>query len=158
MIFGRPATDYFFIFVLWALGIAYTVIALGYTPEAQIVPLLVGFPLVALTTIDLISMTETKLGYFFRRVNAAGAREKGQEEPEPAARHAAVIGIVVAFLALFLVIGAIPATAVYIAASMRLLGKYKMFWSLLTGIIVAASCYGVFEALIRIDLYKGVFG
>lgn len=158
MIFGRPATDYFFIFLLWVLGIAYTAIALTYSPEARIVPLLVGFPIVVLTSIDLVSMTQTNIGRAFRRLNAAGAPEKGMEEPEPFSKHLLSIGLVVGFLALFLTIGAIPATAVYIATSMRVLGGYKFIWSTLTGVIVAAASYGIFEALLRIDLYKGVFG
>lgn len=156
MIFGRPAGDYFFIFVLWVGAIAYTAIAWTYSAEARAVPLLVGIPLILLTTIDLLSMTQTKFGVWLRHLNPAGA-PSAEADSEPAWRHGAALGLVFGFLALFFLIGAVPATAIYVAVSMRVRGHFSLAQSVLTGIIVAAACYGVFEALLSIDLYKGVF-
>ncbi|MEJ0024024.1 MAG: tripartite tricarboxylate transporter TctB family protein [Alphaproteobacteria bacterium] len=156
MIFGRPASDYFFIAFLWICAVAYTAIAFTYSAEARAVPLLVGLPLIVLSTVDLLSMTGTKIGTWMRRLNPAGARN-AEADVEPARKHAAALGLVLGFLVLFVLIGAVPATAIYVAASMRLRGDFSLARSVLTGLIVAAACYGVFEVLLSTDLYKGVF-
>lgn len=157
MTLGRPLRDYLFTFVLWVLALAYTTIAFGYPADARIVPLLIGLPLIAITTIDLVAMTATRTGAWMRRFNAGGTPgDQLTSDDEPIPSQIAALGLVAGLIAMFVVVGAVVATGAYIAASLRLRGKFSPWASLAIGLFVAGCCYGVFEILLGIELYQGL--
>ncbi len=156
-LFGRPIGDYAFMAFIWAASIFYTVFALTFTPEGRAVPLLVGLPLIALSTIDLLATSETKASRLLRRIDPAAApREREEDETPPANKQSIALGMIGAFVVLFILIGATPATGIYIASSMRVLGGYKFRTAALVGLIFAACCYTLFEVLLDVDLFPGI--
>jgi hypothetical protein len=160
LIFGRPATDYAFMACIWVAAVFYVVVAFGYAEDARAAPLFIGIPLVLLTTIDLISITNTPAGFLLRKINPTAAPrasdDLGDADGEPANSHGAVLGCLAAFVILFILFGAVVSVALYVASSMWLLGKYKLRTAAMTALIVAAFCYVSFELLLSIDLFKGI--
>jgi hypothetical protein len=156
MIFGRPPLDYAFTVVLWLLAIGYTAIAFGFPESARELPLLVGIALVVLSTIDLVSMTETDIGVALRKLNPSGA-PADQTVPEFSVyRQRLAWGLVIGLVVALLLIGSLAATALYVAGSVYLLGRRPLLMSLAMGLIVAGSCYLLFDLALQVSLYPGL--
>ncbi|MBL8551311.1 MAG: tripartite tricarboxylate transporter TctB family protein [Hyphomonadaceae bacterium] len=156
-LFGRPIGDYAFMAFLWAASVFYTLVALGFTPEAGAVPLLVGVPLIVLTSIDLVAISETKAGRLLRRIDPAAAPSAPDEDDAPPAnKQWLALSMMGLFIVLFILIGVLPAVAVYITASMRVLGGYKFRTAAFVALIFAACAYTLFEILLDVDLYPGL--
>ena len=157
-IFGRAASDYLLVFLLWIWGVFVTLVALGFPAEARAVPLLVGIPLIVLTSLDLLAMTNIKAAAWLRRLDpiAAPSQEVGVKRAT-FGKQVKAWAFVIGFVVLFILINPLTAVAVYIAASMRVLGKYRLLTSLSAGLVVTAFAYAVFERLLHIDLHTGAF-
>lgn len=155
LIYGRPFTAYLAPLLLWAVALAYVGAALGYGPEARLLPLLVGFALLIMLPIDLISISRSSLGRkLSHSVNPAAA-----EEPEDLGGtrvQLKALGAMLAFAIALPVLGIALSIPLYVAGSMRLLGRKSWLQSCLTAAVVGIATYALFELALGIALYPGV--
>ncbi len=158
VICGRPLLDYVFTFLLWLVSIGYTAMALGFPAGARELPLLVGFVLVVFSTIDLISITETPIGRRCRTLNPAGAPPVQASNAEAYSRRRQITAwaLIAALVVLLLLIGALPATALYVATTVFLLGRRPLLMAIVLGVVVAGACYLLFDLALRVDLFPGL--
>jgi hypothetical protein len=156
-IYNRPALIYLAPLLLWFVALAYVVTALGYGPQARLLPLLVGVTLLIMLPIDLISISDTAWGRWLSRsinpVAAEAAEDLGGARPQLRA-----LGTMLAFAALLPVAGIALATPLYIAGSLRILGRMSWTRAILTGAIVGAATYAMFELELGVRLDRGMLG
>ncbi len=57
---------------------------------------------------------------------------------------------------LLLLIGALPATALYVATTVFLLGRRPLLMAIVLGVVVAGACYLLFDLALRVDLFPGL--
>ena len=154
-IFNRPFSDYLFPFLVWVLSLAYVITALGYGPQARLLPLLVGIALLVMLPFDLISISDTPLGRKISgSINQAAKEEKddlGGVRPQLRA-----LGAMLAFALLLPLLGIAMAIPLYVAASLRVLGRKTWTQAVLTGAIVGLGTYLLFELALDIRLYPGL--
>lgn len=154
-IYGRPVTRYLAPLILWILAVIYLVTAIGYAPQARLLPLLVGIALVVMLPIDLIATSETALGRRLRETLDPAAGEEiedlGGARPQLRAL-AAMLGFAVALP----IVGIALAIPLYIIASLRWLGRKSWVAAVLTGLLVGASIYALFDVALGIALYRGL--
>lgn len=154
-LFGRPVAQYALPGALLAVSIGYVVMAAGYSREGRLVPLLVGAAMIVLLPIDLIAISETRLGRRLRRLDAAAA----PVEPEfrvSRRRQLASLGWMIAFALLIVAVGVAAAIPIYVAGSMRLLGRRSWASALATAAAAGIFSYLLFTYALAIDLYPGL--
>jgi hypothetical protein len=151
---------------LAALGVAYTLVALGLPqgslerPEYGLFPLLVGLLLIPSAAIALLES-------FMRgeTPDDSGDQPEVEEEleeparplPGPRVRLFSVIGLLVFYVLAAGFIGHTASIALVSAASVRLLGGRPWVWSLLFGLAVGVVSYLLFTELLNMPLPESIF-
>ena len=78
-ILGTPIIEYVPALVLLALTLVYLATGYGYTPESRAFPVTVGWAALALAIVDIVSRTQTAIGYaILQRLNPAALPEKAE--------------------------------------------------------------------------------
>jgi hypothetical protein len=155
MLLGRPLHQYAFTFALFALSVLYLAMSFGYPREAREVPVLVGVALVALSAIDLASMTNLPVAPWLRRINPTSAPD-AEKAKENVGRELAAGGVVLGFVVLIYMIGILPAMGLYVAGSMLVMGRMRPIVCIVTAALVVGFCYTLFQFALDVDLYTGM--
>ncbi len=86
----------------------------------------------------------------------ARVSETGFPRGEGRTRLLRVLGLTVAFVALLKPLGMVLATALYLAAVVRLLGRHRGWVAIAVGVVAAAFNYLVFAHWLRVPFPQGV--
>jgi len=160
-ILGVPWIRYLTPLVLWLVAAGYVALAATYGREARMMPLLVGGLLVILVPLDIVSLSETAPGRWLRQsINPAAASEL-EAEAEAAAEanwrpRVVAVAWMLSLPLLIYLIGVVAATFLYVAGSLRALGRKRWRTAVGTGLAAAAVGYLLLQALLGIPLYEGL--
>jgi hypothetical protein len=144
---------------LLAVTLIFIVSAHGYSSASGTVPLLIGYSLILLILLDILSRTSTSLGIAIRRLlNPASDAQKGHphEDNAPVHRELIAIGWVAAFTAAVMLFGILVSVPVYIAAYMMVQGRKSMRLSILVAAATTLFLWLGFEVFLSIPLYRGL--
>jgi hypothetical protein len=157
LIFGVPWIRYLTPLVLWLVAAGYVALAATYGREARMMPLLVGGLLVILVPLDIVSLSDTAPGRWLRHsLNPAAASEpEAEAEANWRPRLIAVAWMLSLPLLIYLV-GVLAATFLYVAGSLRALGRKRRRTAVGTGLAAAAVGYLLLQVLLGIPLYEGL--
>jgi hypothetical protein len=150
---GASPTRYIPSIVLALITIAYLIAAARYRPDARALPLLAGSLALGLLVLDLISLTQGRLGSWLTQ-----SMSPERDAPIPVfgrARQAKALAWVCTLTGLSLLIGVLPALLLYVTGSVRFFGRRSWLISALTGILVTGSIWLVFAHVLNIPFYAG---
>jgi hypothetical protein len=160
-VFGTPVVDYLPALAAAAAAAVYLATAYGYSTEARAAPLLIGWSVMALAGLDIVSRTQTAVGTTLTRwINPVAARPGAgaghRQTAYPLIRQLAAIAWIAGFVAGFALIGAVSAIPLYVFAATRIRGHQP--W-LVCAISAAATLFGIwllFSRLLHLEPYPGL--
>lgn len=159
-VFGTDAIDYAPPVAAIVAAAAYLTTAYGYSPDARAAPLLIGWSVVVLAVLDIITRTKTPLGAALTRwLNPVGAtphRAGSAHKSFPLTRQLAAIAWIAGFVAAFALIGALYAIPLYVFAATRWRGERPFLVCLISAAGTLAGIWLLFGRLLHLELYPGL--
>ena len=154
-LFGTRVVEYAPSLGLLAVSIAYLATASGYEGTAGEMPVAVGWIMIVLLLLDLISRTETRAGHKILHVLNPAAEKKREDHPPFARQFSAVVWPIL-FAASLIVIGVLPSVLLYVFGFVRFHGHRPMLASIAMAVGVTAFTWVLFAFALRVDLYDGI--
>ena len=139
-----------------AVTIVYLAVAYTYTEQARLFPVPVGWLMLALLALDLVSRTKTQTGEALTRLLNPAAEAQGAEQRFPVLRQFSAILWVAFFTAALVLIGIMYAVPLYVFGSMRFHGRKSYLTSLIAAVCVTAFTWVLFAFALQVELYPGM--
>jgi tripartite tricarboxylate transporter TctB family protein len=157
-VFGTPVTEYLPAFVLLILTSVYVGTAYQYAPDSRIMPLLVGWCMLALLALDLASRTATTVGQSLTRWLNPSSDRASHAQPATYSLGRQLIAVVwlAGLAALLLSIGVLYAVPLYLFAAIRLRGRRSLLTSVTVAGAMTVIVWLLFTALLHLQLYPGL--
>jgi hypothetical protein len=157
--FGTELSEYIPAAGAAAVAAVYLGAAYRYSPDARAAPLLIGWTVIVLAVLDIVSRTQTPVGRalsgFLNPVTNRPRHLHGAA-PQPAAKQIMAIAWIAGFVAAFALIGAMLAIPIYVFAATRWRGGRPFAVCLLSAAVTIASIWFLFGWLLRLELYPGL--
>ena len=153
---GTPLIEYLPALVMVAITLAYLVTAYTYAPQARLFPVPVGWLMLLLLGLDLVSRTKTPIGETLTRWLNPAAENEEAEPRFPVMRQLSALLWVGFFTAALYLIGIMYAVPLYVFGSMRFHGKKSYSTSLITAVCVTAFTWLLFAFALQVELYPGL--
>ena len=154
-VLGTPFVEYLPALAMVAITIAYLITAYTYSVQARLFPVPVGWLMLALLALDLVSRTKTPIGEQLTRLLNPAAEVEGAEERFPVLRQLSAMFWVAFFTAALVLIGIMYAVPLYVFGSMRFHGKKSYLTSLIAAVCVTAFTWVLFGFALQVELYPG---
>jgi Tripartite tricarboxylate transporter TctB family len=157
--FGTDLSEYLPAAVAAAVAAVYLGAAYQYSPEARAAPLLIGWAVIVLAALDVVSRTQTAIGRALSGVlNPVTNRPRPGHgaAPQPAGKQIMAIAWIAGFVAAFALIGAALAIPLYVFAATRWRGGRPFAVCLLSAAVTLAGIWFLFAWLLRLELYPGL--
>jgi Tripartite tricarboxylate transporter TctB family len=157
--FGTELTEYLPAAGAAAVAAIYLVAAYQYSPEARAAPLLIGWSVIVLAALDIVSRTQTPIGRTLSAfLNPVTNRPRSGHgaAAQPAVTQILAIVWIVGFVAAFALIGATLAIPLYVFAATRWRGGRPFAVCLLSAAVTLAGIWFLFAWLLRLELYPGL--
>lgn len=154
-VLGTPAVEYLPALVMLAVTIAYLTIAYTYTPQARLFPVPVGWLMLPLLALDLVSRTKTPVGESLTRLLNPAAEVEGAEPRFPLLQQLSAVLWVAFFTAALVLIGIMYAVPLYVFGSMRFHGRKSYRTSLIAAASVTVFTWLLFAFALQVELYPG---
>lgn len=145
--------------VSFSIAVVFLLWSYAYEGRAHTVPMLIGWCALALTVLDIIAQTETRVGKFLHGLLSGRPLDSSSEPEETGtggSRAVVASAWIAGFVGLVSVIGFIAAIPVYTLAFMRLQGRKPWRLGLITAALITAITWIVFEQLLRYKVFEGV--
>ena len=156
-ILGTPVGAYLPAFGLLLVSAAYLHIASGYGPEARAFPAAVARIMLVLTSLDLVSRTETRLGRaLLRWLNPVTTRVQSGVQSASLSRQISAILWLAGLAAGLMLIGVLYAVPLYVFAALRFRGRRNLLVCLLGAGGVTLFIWLMFAVVLRLSLYPGL--
>ncbi len=155
-VLGTPIVEYVPALVMVAITVGYLAMAYTYSVQARLFPVPVGWLMLLLLTLDLVSRTKTPTGETLTRLLNPAAQAEGEEERFPILRQLSAMLWVAFFTAALVLIGVMYAVPLYVFGSMRFHGKKSYLTSLIAAVCVTAFTWVLFAFALQVELYPGV--
>jgi hypothetical protein len=157
--FGTEISEYLPAAGAAAVAAVYLGAAYRYSPDARAAPLLIGWTVIVLAALDIVSRTQTSIGRalsgFLNPVTNRPRQSHGAA-PQPAAKQIMAIVWIAGFVAAFALIGAALAIPLYVFAATRWRGGRPFAVCLLSAAVTLAGIWFLFAWLLRLELYPGL--
>jgi hypothetical protein len=154
-VLGTPVVEYVPALALIAVSIGYLAVAYTYSEQARLFPVPVGWLMLALLTLDLVSRTKTPPGFTLTRWLNPAAEAEGPEGRFPVMRQFSAIVWVGIFTIALVLIGIMYAVPLYVFGSMRFHGRKSYLTSLVAAACVTAFTWLLFAFALQVELYPG---
>lgn len=154
---GSPLVHYIPAVVVWLFAAGFLALTYQLPESARATPALVGWITLGLSTIDLLSRTGGEFGKaLMRAVNPAGLKARLDAESHTTMDLVTGIGLIAVLVVLFIVIGVLPTTALFVFGALTLAYRSQ---PVRNAAIAAGATLGVwllFALLLRLQLYPGL--
>jgi len=154
-VLGTPLVEYLPALVMLAVTVGYLMMAYTYTVQARLFPVPVGWLMLLLLALDLVSRTKTPIGENLTRLLNPAAEVEGAEPRFPILRQLSAMFWVAFFTAALVLIGIMHAVPLYDFGSMRFHGKKSYLTSLIAAVCVTAFTWVLFAFALQVELYPG---
>lgn len=154
-VLGTPLVEYLPALVMLAVTVGYLMMAYTYTVQARLFPVPVGWLMLLLLALDLVSRTKTPIGENLTRLLNPAAEVEGAEPRFPILRQLSAMFWVAFFTAALVLIGIMYAVPLYVFGSMRFHGKKSYLTSLIAAVCVTAFTWVLFAFALQVELYPG---
>ena len=154
-VLGTPIVDYVPALAMVAITIGYLSIAYTYNEQSRLFPVPVGWLMLLLLALDLVSRTKTPTGEMLTKLLNPAAEAEGAEPRFPILRQLSAILWVAFFTAAMVLIGIMAAVPLYVFGSMRFHGKKSYSTSLIAAVSVTVFTWVLFAFALQVELYPG---
>ena len=154
-VLGTPIVDYVPALAMVAITIGYLSIAYTYSETARLFPVPVGWLMLLLLALDLVSRTKTPTGEMLTKLLNPAAEAEGAEPRFPLLRQLSAMLWVAFFTVAMVLIGIMAAVPLYVFGSMRFHGKKSYFTSLIAAVSVTVFTWVLFAFALQVELYPG---
>jgi hypothetical protein len=154
-VLGTPLVEYLPALVMVAVTVAYLMIAYTYTAQARLFPVPVGWLMLVLLALDLVSRTKTPIGESLTRLLNPAAEVEGVEPRFPLLQQLSAVLWVAFFTAALVLIGIMYAVPLYVFGSMRFHGRKSYRTSLIAAVCVTVFTWLLFAFALQVELYPG---
>jgi hypothetical protein len=142
--------------VLAGFAIVMIVWSSSYSETARMVPTLVGWGMLALCVIDILSRLDLPFSQFLKDFWGADFRNREMKHNPPWRADVGQFLWMSGFVAGMLFFGILPSVPVFVMAYMAFHGGRHWLECLVAGAIVFGFVFVVFEVLLQYQLYRGV--
>ena len=154
-VFGTPLIEYIPAAALGVVTIVFLATAYTYPAEARAFPAVIGWVVIMLVALDIVSRSETVVGRAFKSALNPGS-------VAPAATYslrdqAGAILWLAALAALLVAAGVLVAIPLYLFASLRFRGRKSLITSLWIAAAATGGIWLLFTEVLRVELYRGYF-
>lgn len=157
-VFGTSVVEYAPAFVLSILTAIYLATAYQYAPESRIMPVLVGWCMLALLAIDLASRTATPLGQSLTRWLNPATERPGHTQSAAYSIDRQLLAVLWlgGLAALLVLIGVLGGVPLYLFAAIRFRGRRSLITSLAVAGGMTLVVWLLFTGLLHLQLYPGL--
>jgi hypothetical protein len=142
---------------IWLVTAAFIISASRLGPVARAMPLLVGWLTLLLVTLDIVARTGTPVGRALTSALNPAALTPADAQATGSARAFRVgLAPILALIAGFTLIGALPSVPVFVFASLRWHAQRGFLTSAVVAVAVALFVYGMFYKVLQLPLYPGL--
>ncbi len=125
-----------------------------FTGKVRYFPLIVGWTGVALSVLDILSLTETRIGHAIHTVFGGKLEEAPGEGRKPMREIACFVAMAMSVVLIWL-LGFLIASPLFVFLWMRMWGGKTLRSSLYGGVFTLAFIWVLFEWLLQYELYRG---
>lgn len=155
MVPERRLTSLYFAFGVMALMLFFLHETYEYPVNVRAFPLIIGYAGIALSILDILSVTETRLGRTVSRVFGAALDEEKLTAPRLGRELLVFLTLGACLLAIWL-FGFLITSPIFVFLWMLVGGRKPFLVAALGGVLTLAFIYGLFELVLRYELYLGV--
>ncbi|MDN5301010.1 MAG: hypothetical protein PWQ60_524 [Thermoanaerobacteraceae bacterium] len=154
---------------LLMIFLVFTIIAIGYNPQARVAPLVVGIPAIFLSALLLVSyyipavdkkintMKQMELFEMEEKKKKGDNKQNKEEKKEPIIRELNITLWIIGLLLSIYILGFIIAIPIFVFLYLMFREKEKLSTSIIVSLGTWAGIYVMFIILLKAQLYGGVF-
>lgn len=155
MVPEQRLTSLYFAFGVMALMLFFVHETYAYTGNVRAFPLIIGYTGIALSVLDILSVTDTRLGRLVSRVFGAALDEEKLTAPRLDRELLVFLTLGACVVAIWL-FGFLIASPLFVFLWMFVGGRKPFLVAALGGVVTLAFIFGLFEVILRYELYPGV--
>ena len=155
---GTPLVEYAPPAVLLLVSIGFLAMAYGFNADSAAMPLLIGWAMIVLTALDLVTRMRVPLGDALTRALNPSSLAASHEPPTPSRtlRQATAIGALVVFVAAMLLVGVLPCVPVFTLVALRFGAGKSWLFSVVGALGMLLLIWAVFAKLLGLDIFPGL--
>jgi hypothetical protein len=144
--------------VLCLLSVGFLVVAYGFNPASGAMPVLIGWAMVVLTFLDLLTRLRVPLGDMLARALNPSSLAATHEAAVPlqAVRQLVAVGTILLYLASMLLVGVLPTVPVFMLLALRFGARRSWLFSLVGAIVMVVTVWAVFARLLGLAIFPGL--
>ncbi|MBK19610.1 MAG: hypothetical protein CMM52_12320 [Rhodospirillaceae bacterium] len=150
-----------YILIILAFVVLFIVTSYKYNLTDRMFPLMVGYFAVPLLLMDLLSLTDTKIGGQISLFFSGKSQKQVDEDADPTPRTLGQELIIFVWMGALVLgiylIGFLPCTPVFVYCWMKYRGGYSVRQSAYLAIGTIVFVYVLFELILQYELYPGIF-
>ena len=156
----RQPTAWFIIFIL-AIVILFIMTSYQYHLTDRMFPLMVGYTAIPLLLMDLLTLTDTKVGTKISVMLSAKTPTQVDDNADKTERPVKTELIVFLWMTLLVLgiylVGFLPVIPIFVFCWMKFRGGYSIRMSSYLGIGTIIFIYVLFAVILQYELYPGIF-
>jgi hypothetical protein len=153
--FGTPVADYIPAAALEVVTIIFLASAYTYPAEARAFPAVIGWVVMVLAALDIVSRSDTGPGRALS--NALNPGSAAAAEAYSLRDQSTAMLWLAALAALLMALGVLLAIPLYLFASLYFRGRKSLITSLWISVAATGGIWVLFAVVLRVELYRGYF-
>lgn len=150
-----------FLLVILATVILFIITSYNYSLTDRMFPLMVGYVAIPLLILDLLTLTNTKIGEKISIITSAKTPTQIDQDADDTVRSIKTELMVFLWMALLVLgvylAGFLPVIPVFVLCWMRFRGGYNWRLSFYLALGTIVFIYVLFELILQYELYPGIF-
>ncbi len=143
-------------FVMLLLAIGFIIEARGFKTASAIVPTLIGWCVLVLSSLDLASRFDGAVGRLINRVFVNNSDAVHAIPPVSGARQAIAVAGLAALVVGFFVIGVLPSCVIFVFLAMKFGARTGWIAAILSAIAVPLILWAMFTGLLGLEMPWGM--
>jgi hypothetical protein len=157
-LWGTPFAEYLPPAILCLLSVGFLVAGYGFNAASGAMPILIGWAMVVLTSLDLITRLRVKAGDLLARALNPSSLDRTNEPavPQQAVRQLVVVAGLLVYLAAMVLVGVLPTVPVFMLVALRFGAGRGWLFSLVGAAGMVVLVWAVFARLLGLAIFPGL--
>jgi hypothetical protein len=157
-LWGASAVEYLPPAVLCLVSVGFLVTAYGFNAASGAMPVLIGWTMVILTSLDLLTRLRVPVGVMLARaLNPSSLTETHQAAvPFQAMRQLVAVATILLYLLSMLLVGVLPTVPVFMLVALRFGARRSWLFSLVGAVVMILLVWAVFARLLGLAIFPGL--
>ena len=157
-LFGTDVVDFLPPLLLGVVSVGFLVIGYGFSADSGAMPILIGWAMIVLTGLDLLTRLRTPLGdALARALNPSALTETAEpRQPFRTVRQLVAVGAVLLFVAAMVLVGVLASVPVFMLVALRFGAGKSWLFSVVGAAVMLLLVWAVFARLLGLDIFPGL--